>query len=95
MRKLVFYNSEDIKKELFKNKKVKDAYDALGPEFDMISSVIRKRIQKKMTQAQLAKKLGTKQSAIARLEGGTYNPSFRFLQKVARAMDAKLSVTLS
>ena len=95
MKKLKFYSSEEVKKELFKDKKVKEAYDALEPEFAFIASVIRKRIEKKMTQAQLAKKLGTKQSAVARLEGGTYNPSFKFLQKVAAAMDAELKVTIS
>mgnify|MGYP001558336160 FL=1 len=95
MKKLKFHNSEEIKSELFKNEKVKEAYNALSPEFEMIASVIRKRIQKKMTQAQLAKKMGTKQSAVARLEGGSYNPSFKFLQKVAAAMDAKLKVTIS
>ncbi len=92
MRK--YYTSEEIKKELFEDLKFKEAYDALEPEFAFISSVIRKRLQKKMTQAQLARKLGTKQSAIARLEGGTYNPSFKFLQKVAHAMDAKLKVMI-
>ena len=85
----------ELKKELLKDKKVKEAYEALEPEFALIASVIRKRIEKKMTQAQLAKKLGTKQSAVARLEGGTYNPSFKFLQKVAAAMDAELKVTIS
>jgi DNA-binding XRE family transcriptional regulator len=93
MRK--YYTSQEVAKELFKDQKFKEAYDALEPEFAFIESIIRKRIQKKMTQAQLAKKLGTKQSAVARLEGGTYNPSFRFLQKVAAAMDAKLNVTIS
>jgi ribosome-binding protein aMBF1 (putative translation factor) len=95
MKKLKFHTSEEVDKELFKDKRVKAAYDALAPEFAVIEGVIRKRLEKKMTQAQLAKKLGTKQSAVARLEGGTYNPTIKFLQKVAKAMDAKLKVTIS
>ena len=93
--KLKFYSSAEEDKILFSNKKVKAAYDALEPEFAVIESVIRKRLQKKMTQAQLAKKLGTKQSAVARLEGGTYNPTIKFLQRVAEAMDAKLEVKIT
>ncbi len=66
----------------------------LAPEFGLIAMIIEKRIQKGMTQAQLAKKIGTKQSAIARLESGTYNPSIDFLQKVAEGLNTKLTVSL-
>ena len=90
-----YRNFSELKQQLFRDEKFKEAYDRLEPEFAFIESIIRKRIQKKMTQAQLAKKLGTKQSAVARLEGGTYNPSFKFLQRVATAMDAKLKVTIT
>ena len=47
-----------------------------------------------MTQKQLAEKIGTKQSNIARLESGNYNPSYQFLQKIAGALDKKLSFAL-
>jgi transcriptional regulator with XRE-family HTH domain len=46
-----------------------------------------------MTQSELAEKAGTRQSSIARLESGSYNPSLRFLKKVAEALDARLEVT--
>lgn len=94
MKKLKFYTAEEVDRQLFKKKGFKEAYEALEPEFAVIESVIRKRLQKKMSQAQLAKKLGTKQSAVARLEGGTYNPTIKFLQRVAEAMDGKLKVTI-
>ena len=45
-----------------------------------------------MTQKDLAEKIGTKQSAISRLESFDANPSFKFLKKVAKAFDAKLVV---
>ena len=56
-------------------------------------SIIERRLAKGLTQSDLAKKLGTKQSAIARLESGNYNPSLAFLNKVATALDTKLKVT--
>ena len=47
-----------------------------------------------MTQKQLAEKVGTKQSSIARLESGNYNPSLQFLQKVANALGKQLTFGL-
>ncbi|MFI5205475.1 MAG: multiprotein-bridging factor 1 family protein, partial [Candidatus Paceibacterales bacterium] len=61
----------------------------------LIEAIIKKRLENKLTQAQLAKKLGTKQSAISRLEQGSYNPSLKFLKKVSAALNAKLQISIS
>ena len=84
-----------FKAEILKDKEIRKAYDALGPEFELITMIIEKRIQKGLTQAALARKVGTKQSAIARLESGSYNPSLAFLERVAKALNAKLLISLS
>ncbi|OGH71115.1 MAG: transcriptional regulator [Candidatus Magasanikbacteria bacterium RIFCSPHIGHO2_02_FULL_51_14] len=84
-----------VKKQLLKDDKVRKAYADLGPEFAMISAIIEKRMQKGLTQAALARRVGTKQSAIARLESGTHNPTIEFLQKVAKALDTQLRISLS
>lgn len=81
-------------RELMKDPEFRKEYDALEPEFALIHSIIEKRLKKEMTQAQLAKKIGTKQSAVARLESGTSNPSMAFLSKVASALDARLQIVL-
>lgn len=62
-------------------------------EFSIIEQVIKKRLDKGLTQKQLAEKIGTKQSAIARLEAGSINPSVAFLAKVAKALGGKLQVS--
>ena len=85
---------KQIKNIAFKNKAVKKAYDDLESEFALIEMIISKRIEKGLTQSQLAKKIGTKQSAISRLEGGEYNPSLDFLRKLSTALDAKLVVSI-
>ncbi len=85
---------ETFKKQQLKNKRVKRAFEELGPEFKLIELLIKKRLQQKLTQTQLAKKIGTKQSAISRLEQGSYNPSLSFLKKVTDALDAKLRITI-
>jgi len=88
-------NYKQLKRELLKDKVIKQAYEKLGPEFAVIEMIIRKRIEKGLTQKELAQKIGTKQSAISRLESGTYNPSLSFLQKVGEALDAKLKISLA
>lgn len=82
-----------LKKELLADPEVKKYYDELEPEYALIRSIMDKRLKKKMSQAQLAKKVGTRQSAISRLESGESNPSFKFLQKVARALDSGLQIS--
>lgn len=84
-----------LRAQLLKNKEFRKAYDALGPEFELITMIIEKRIKKGLTQAALARKIGTKQSAIARLESGSYNPSLAFLEKVAKALGAQLKIAIS
>ena len=85
---------EKFKRELFKDPEIKKEYDRLEPEYKMIRMFIQKRIDKKMSQADLAKKVGTKQSAISRLESGDYNPSIAFLRRVAAGLGAKLELIL-
>jgi ribosome-binding protein aMBF1 (putative translation factor) len=78
-----------------KDPEFKAEYDKLAPEYEIIEAIIRKRIEKNMSQSQLAQKMGTKQSALSRLESGTYNPSLAFLKKVAFALDSKLSISIT
>ena len=76
-----------------KNPKLKKAYDDLELEFQLIDAIISARIEKGVTQAQLAKKAGTKQSAISRFESGSYNPSLQFVKKLSNALDLRLTLT--
>ena len=71
-----------------KDPEYRRGWDALGLEFDIIHAIIRKRIKDDMTQAQLAKKMRTGQATI------NYNPSVKFLRRLAKALDAKLTIRL-
>jgi len=84
-----------LKRKLLKDKRIKCAYEKLGSEFAVIEMIIKKRIERGLTQKELARKIGTKQSAISRLESGTYNPSLSFLQKVGEALGSKLKISLT
>lgn len=79
-------------KEALKNPKFKKEYDKLQPEFAVIHAVIEARMRKGVTQEDLAKKIGTKQSVISRLESGRANPSVAFLKKLAQALNSHLEI---
>jgi len=82
----------EFKKELLKDPKVKAEYDKLEPQFAVVSAILEARVKRGMTQEKLAQKIGTKQSAIARLESENANPSIGFLQKLAEALGKKLVI---
>ena len=87
-----FLDFDEFLEKSLKNPKIKAEYDKLEPEFAVIQAVLDARVKKHMTQEQLAKKIGTKQSAIARIESGNANPSIGFLQKLAEALGKKLVI---
>ncbi|MEK7219101.1 MAG: helix-turn-helix transcriptional regulator [Patescibacteria group bacterium] len=84
----------DLHKKWMQNPKFRKAYDDLEPEFAIIRALIKMRIEKKMSQKDLAKKLGTKQPAIARFESGAYNPTLSFLKKLSTALGGKLEIKI-
>lgn len=68
-------------------------YDALEEEFALASSLIKARKHANMTQAELAKRMETSQTAIARLEGFKGNPSLKTLLRYAKATGTRLKIT--
>lgn len=69
------------------------AYEALEDEFALASAVIGARAQAGLTQEELAERMGTSQSAIARLESGRSRPTTTTLAKLAAATGTKLRVS--
>jgi len=88
-------NYRQFKYRLLKNPQIKKAYKELGPEFEVVTLLLEMRLKKHITQREVAKRAGTKQSAISRFESGTYNPSLSFLYKVADALNAELKVSVN
>lgn len=85
-------NWKTLKKELLTNKGVLKEYKRLEPRYVLISQLIEARIKRGFTQAELAKRMKTKQSAIARVESGNTNPTIEFLEKMTSAMGSKLKI---
>ena len=68
-------------------------YEALEPEFALIEAMIQARAHAHLTQAQLARRMGTTQAVIARLESGRTKPSTRTLERVAEATGMRLCIS--
>jgi len=85
---------EYLAKQL-KSPRFKKHYDEYGKQLEIAYQILKLRKQKKISQAQLAKKLGTKQSNIARIEAGKQNLSIQTLDDIARALKGNLTVNLS
>ena len=66
----------------------------LKPILDLADNVLRLRMERGWTQAELAKRVGTKQANISRLENGLANPTFKFLQKLSEVFGVELAISL-
>lgn len=86
------FDFEIWKKQSLQDPKIKAEYDKLQPEFAVIRALIDARIKKSLTQKELAKKIGTKQSVISRLESGRANPTVSFLKRLAVALNSRLEI---
>ena len=84
-----------IKAELLADPEVQREYDALAPEFEFSAELLRARLRAGLSQAELAERMGTSQSAIARLESGQTLPSTKTLLRFAEATGSRIQVRLS
>jgi transcriptional regulator with XRE-family HTH domain len=75
---------------------VKKSYDDVAEEFAFLDEVLKARAESGLTQAEVAARVGTTQSAIARLESvePRHSPSIATLQKYAKALGYKLEIRL-
>jgi transcriptional regulator with XRE-family HTH domain len=83
-----------VAKRWLKEPGFREGYDALEAEFAVASLLIAARSRAKLTQSELAVRMGTSQSTIARLEGGTAQPSLSTLKRFAHATGMRLKITL-
>ena len=85
--KMKVHDYDEMLKEEIKDPAFRKEYNELEEEFEVAKQVIGLRIKKGLTQKELAEKVNTSQSCIARLESGTYkNLSLSFLRRVGEAL---------
>lgn len=85
---------KQFKTKALKNPVVKAEYEALEPEYEVVKTIISQRIKRGWSQTELAKAVGSRQPVISRLERGEGNPSLSTLQKIAKALDLSLRVSM-
>jgi ribosome-binding protein aMBF1 (putative translation factor) len=83
-----------FKKRMLKDPKVKAEYDALEEEFALASELVSARARAKLSQEEVAKRMGTSQSAVARMESGRTLPSTSSLVKYAKAVGHRVEIKL-
>jgi transcriptional regulator with XRE-family HTH domain len=84
----------ELKERWIKDPEFREEYREADAEYAIIETLIRARNEAKLSQAELAKKIGTTQSAIARLESGSISPSLSTLRRYAAATGTRLHVEL-
>jgi ribosome-binding protein aMBF1 (putative translation factor) len=84
----------DLKKNLLKRTDVRAEYEALAEEFSIAEALIRARSEADMTQTDVAEKMHTSQSYVAKMEGGQVSPSIKALQRYAAATGSRLKISL-
>ena len=82
----------DLHRRWNKDVDYRDAYDALGEEFDLARALIEARTAAGLSQSQLARRMKTSQSYIARIEGGKVRPSTDALERFAHATRTRLRI---
>ena len=85
---------KNLKTELLADADTRAAYDALADEFALARELIAARAKAGLTQSDVAERMGTTQSVIARLEGGKAAPSMRSVQRYAQAVGCRAVVRL-
>lgn len=83
----------ELHEKWMKGADYRKAHEELEPEFALARAVIEARVMAGLTQEQLAQRMDTTQSVIARLEGGRTRPSTQTLERLAAATGTRLKIT--
>ncbi len=86
---------EDFLDELRQDPEYVAAEEELRPLFEIANAVLRLRLAKGWSQSELARRAGTRQANISKLENGMADPTLSFLRRVAQALETDLTICFS
>ena len=86
---------EELKADLMKDPGFRREYEKLEPEFAIARAIIDARVKRKISQEELARKMGTGQAVISRLEGANASPSLSLIKRLANALGLKVELRLT
>ena len=93
-KKAKLYSAAEVHAEFRKQPGYQEAYDAIENEFAIMEILMKARSEADLSQSEVARRMGTKQSAIARLEAGGHRASLTTLRSYAQATGHRLRITL-
>lgn len=94
MKNKVFtYSFQDHLKESLKDSEFRRAWEESEIEYQLAVRLIEARLNKKLSQRALAKKVGTSQAAISKIESMNANPSLLLLKRISQALNVKLQIS--
>lgn len=94
MKNKLYTFDEHLRKSL-RDPAFRKEWEESEPGYKLACLLIEKRLKKKMSQRDLAKKMNTTQAVISRIESGSSNPSLSLLNRIATALEAKLHISLT
>ena len=83
-----------LRRKLLTDPEVQAEYDRLGPIFAVVGEMIDARRAAGLTQADIAARMGTSQSVVARLESARHMPTFDMVARYAAAIDRRIDIHL-
>lgn len=89
------YTLDQHIKESLKDPEFKKAWEESRLEYQLARQLIKKRLERKMSQRELARKVKTTQAVISRIETMQANPSLSLLKRIAQTLDVKLNLNFS
>jgi DNA-binding XRE family transcriptional regulator len=84
----------EVKEELLQDECFRAEFVVLEDEFALAAQLIEARKKAHLTQDEVAKRMGTTQSVVARLESGRPLPSLRSLQRYAQAVNSRIEIRM-
>lgn len=83
----------DLQNQLNQNSDYRQAEQKYHLQFELANAILKARIEKGWSQSELARRVGTKQANISRIENGLSNPTLNFLMKLTQVLDLKLALS--
>ena len=83
---------EKLKADLMKDPAFRREYEKLEPEFAIVRAIVEARAKKNISQEELAKRMGTGQAVISRLESANASPSLSLIKRLADALNLKVEL---
>lgn len=86
--------SEAINDLIKERPELEEVIEGEDPVYQLRKRILELRLEKGYSQEELAKKAGTKQAVISRIENGESEPRFQTINKIAKALDKKVKIEL-